>query len=319
MAAASPILIVTRRDDLTADFVIQRLLERDVAYLRFDVDHFLDDVFLEASVGSDGLAGEVSTPQGSASLDSIAAVWYRRAMRPELSKSPFGKVDHDFAKQEAMHFLEGTLGALSATWINSWQAVYAWERKLLQLPLAAACGLSIPSTIVSTNPDRIRRFAKSLNTIAKTLSWGLIPTTDGIEAIYTHSLSGRTIADEEAVRKCPTLIQDRVEKIADIRLTVIGDQLFGARLDAVVADGLDWRRPGTPVTYTPVEVPVPIRDGVKKMMKSMKLVYGAFDFGLTADGAWIFFEVNPTGEFAWLETECGWPLRDALIDTLLGQ
>lgn len=100
---------------------------------------------------------------------------------------------------------------------------------------------------------------------------------------------------------------------------MIGDRFFAARLDAIISDGLDWRRPGTSVTYTAIEVPAVIRSGVAAMMQKMKLAYGAFDFGVTANGNWVFFEVNPTGEFAWLETECQWPLRDSLIDVLLAR
>jgi hypothetical protein len=46
------------------------------------------------------------------------------------------------------------------------------------------------------------------------------------------------------------------------------------------------------------------------------LMFGAFDFGLTADGAVWFYELNPGGQWAWLEEETGLPMTAAMADLL---
>ena len=116
---------------------------------------------------------------------------------------------------------------------------------------------------------------------------------------------------------CPTLVQQSLAKVADIRLTAIGRRQFAARLDADLPDGLDWRRPGTHVSYSPIEVPPHISESVSLMLRETSLRYGAFDFALMPNGDWIFLEVNPAGEFAWIEDKLGFPLRDSLIEELL--
>ena len=46
------------------------------------------------------------------------------------------------------------------------------------------------------------------------------------------------------------------------------------------------------------------------------LRYGAFDFIRAPSGDLVFLELNPTGEWAWLEEELGFGLRDAFIELL---
>ena len=311
------ILLVTRRDDLTADFLIERLLAREVPYLRFDVDHYLDDVFLSAEFDRYGARGRVITPQGSAELSAIRGVWYRRAMAPPLAHLAMGAADRAFAMREARHFLEGVLGATPALWVNPWQAVHVWERKQAQLPVAAACGLRVPRTIISSDSAALSAFAGGEVVVAKAIAQGFHETEAGVESIYTHAVPHERLCDATAARLCPTLLQERLAKVADIRLTAVGRREYAARLDAELPDGIDWRRPGTAVRYSPVVPPKHVSAAVQAILERTSLRYGAFDFALMPDGEWVFLEVNPAGEFAWIEEELGFPIRDALIDELL--
>lgn len=311
------ILIITRRDDFTADFMIQRLIEREIEYHRFDVDFYLRDVAVEAEFRNGKLIGEITTPQGAASFDSIKSVWYRRAMNPDLAHLKMSPGDHHFARQEAAHFLQGTLGSLPAKWVNRWCDVTRWERKLSQLRLAVSCGLGIPHTLVSTDIDHLRNFVSQRQTVGKTLSWGVVATEAGFESVYTHSIGVDDLGQQGQADLCPTLLQEQVAKTGDVRLTVIGDRCFAAYLESDTDDGIDWRRPGTPVRYAEIDVPERIHEGIRQFMERTGLVYGAFDFAIAEEGGWVFLEVNPAGEFGWIEKELGWPLRDALIDELL--
>jgi glutathione synthase/RimK-type ligase-like ATP-grasp enzyme len=311
------ILLLTRRDDLTADYLILRLRERGIEYLRFDVDHYLKDTTLTATWSSIGMEGEVRTPQGTAPIAAIKAVFYRRAMTPDFRELDMSEGDRWFAEREARHYLEGTLGALPVRWVNPWSLVHKWERKLLQLPLASQCGLQIPETIVASDSARLLEFSRSQSIVVKAIAQGFVGADKEVESVYTHAISDGRLGDEFSARLCPTLLQQRIAKVADIRLTVVGKHQFAARLDADLPDRLDWRRPHTDIRYSTISVPASIATAVAKMLETMGLLYGAFDFALSEDGTWIFLEVNPTGEFAWIENELGFPLRDSLIDELL--
>jgi hypothetical protein len=49
----------------------------------------------------------------------------------------------------------------------------------------------------------------------------------------------------------------------------------------------------------------------------LDLNYGAADFIVTPDGRHCFLEVNPVGEFFWLEKHPGLPLSGAIADLLV--
>jgi len=311
------ILLITRRDDFTADYFIERLLDRGARYLRFDVDHYLDDVFITAEFDQRGLSGEIVTPQGRSCLSSVSGVWYRRAMAPSLEYLDLTPSDREFAEREARHFLEGALGSISARWVNPWQAVHKWERKLAQLPLAVNCGFRIPRSIVASDSDRLSAFAANTSVVAKAIAHGFHETTAGIESIYTHAVPPERLGNPANASLCPTLLQEHLRKVADIRVTAVGTRLFAARLDADLPDGLDWRRPGTSVKYSEIEVPTKVAAAIDSLLNETSLCYGAFDFALMPDGEWVFLEVNPAGEFAWIEDELRFPIRDALIDEML--
>lgn len=46
--------------------------------------------------------------------------------------------------------------------------------------------------------------------------------------------------------------------------------------------------------------------------------YGAIDIILTPDWKHVFLELNPYGEFFWLERSPDFPISEAIADVLLG-
>jgi hypothetical protein len=83
-------------------------------------------------------------------------------------------------------------------------------------------------------------------------------------------------------------------------------------------DVVDWRDPGIAVSYSEGKIDADTDARCKEMLKRLGLVYGAFDFIRTPQGELVFLEVNPTGEWAWLEERLGFPMRDAFVDHFFG-
>ena len=54
-------------------------------------------------------------------------------------------------------------------------------------------------------------------------------------------------------------------------------------------------------------------------MDRLDLNYGAIDIIVTPDGRHVFLEINPVGEFFWLELRPGFAISDAIADVLLGK
>ncbi|MGJ3561763.1 hypothetical protein ACR6C2_40095 [Streptomyces sp. INA 01156] len=110
------------------------------------------------------------------------------------------------------------------------------------------------------------------------------------------------------------LFQSRVDKVADIRLTAVGDRLFAVRIDG--APGLDWRRSYEDLDYRLIDPPPDVAKGVHDYLAAFGLTYGAFDFGLDAAGRWHWYECNPNGQFAWFPDPVTDRITAALADRL---
>ncbi|KMS66291.1 30S ribosomal protein S6 modification protein RimK, partial [Streptomyces leeuwenhoekii] len=121
-------------------------------------------------------------------------------------------------------------------------------------------------------------------------------------------------ADFAAVAHGPTLLQRRIAKRADIRLTAVGDRLLAAR--KATARGADPDDPGeVDVRFTvsdepwrPAGVPPRVAAGVHAYVRDAGLAYGAFDFAEDADGTWWFLECNQSGQFGFVEVDTGQPI-----------
>ncbi|MFJ8746837.1 hypothetical protein ACIRL2_46790 [Embleya sp. NPDC127516] len=119
----------------------------------------------------------------------------------------------------------------------------------------------------------------------------------------------------DALTGCAHLFQARVDKVADIRATVVGERVFCARITAP-RGVLDWRAAYKSLTYTVVMCPRELHVGMRRFLADFGLSYGAFDFAVTADGTWRFLECNPNGQWGWVQHETGLKISSALADLL---
>lgn len=88
----------------------------------------------------------------------------------------------------------------------------------------------------------------------------------------------------------------------DLRVTVLDDKLW---CDEIVIDAAgiqgDWRlKKKDDLEYKDFSLPADIAQNCLKLVKSLGLQYGAIDLALS-DGIFWFIEINPTGEWGWLD------------------
>ena len=135
-------------------------------------------------------------------------------------------------------------------------------------------------------------------------------------SVYTRRVTAESI-DEGSVQSCPVLLQEEIPRSADIRATFIGSQCFVAEIKGE-ASLVDWRDPDLSVCYSESTLSDAAQAMCRAMLKKLGLRYGAFDFVRRPDGELVFLEINPTGEWAWLEERLGFPMRDAFIQLFFG-
>lgn len=89
------------------------------------------------------------------------------------------------------------------------------------------------------------------------------------------------------------------------------------RVGAAAAD-VDWRLDMNPDVLT-AELPTAIRDKLLALQQRLGLRYGAIDLTRTGTDEYVFLEVNPGGQFLFVEIATGMPISTAPAQALSGR
>ncbi|MEU4231625.1 MvdC/MvdD family ATP grasp protein [Nonomuraea sp. NPDC026600] len=310
----STVMILTQEFDVTADCVVKVLSQReDVEVFRYDTSYFpVDSCLSYASTGSGWLTEltDYKYAERRLDLETVRSIWYRRPT--DFRAADFLSAPHrEFALSESRHAVGGIMLGLPTLWVNRPDHEARADYKPFQLRLAQELGLRIPDTLISNDPARVRAFYEQCDgrMIYKALNSGLIEDPGGWPGgLLTSDVT--SLPDEllQRARYAPGIYQRRVDKAYDLRITVIGDSVTTVRVDTTPADGspaaTDWRGSvESDATWTLATLPGQVEAALGRLMGALRLNYGAVDMAVTEAGEYYFFEVNPSGQFAWLDDE----------------
>jgi len=301
------ILVITHKQDYTADFLINKFNQRGIAYYRLNCEDVLSskinvktDLQFQFSVKGTG---------------SFSAVWFRRTSLPALDVAETSKFL--FLKSEFDSFLKNLFSVIEAKWLSDPWQVYRAENKLLQLKIARQLGFSIPETLVTTDKAEVVSFYNEFaNIIVKPIS---VTRSDGEGEpifIYTSRVEKEHIDRIDQFDLTPCIFQREIEKLLEIRVTVVGDRAFAASVDSQKQEEtkVDWRR--KPLSFSRFELPENIASKCIRLVKKLGLLFGAIDIILSPDGSYTFLEINPNGQWVWIEKETGLLISEAIINEL---
>jgi hypothetical protein len=233
-------------------------------------------------------------------------VWHRRAIAPQLPER-MHPGDREVAQRECEDFVAGLWNFVSpqAFWVNPPAARARANSKLVQLAQARESGLEIPRTLASNDPARIRAFLDELGGSGIYKAFYPVGWRDGekLAVLLTSEVRADALPPDDVLRLTPGLFQPRLEKRHELRVTVLGQRLITARLlsQGHAATRLDWRARSVDLEIEPDELPEPVAAGVRDLMRRLGLVFGCIDFIVTPQGRHVFLEVNPMGQFLWIE------------------
>ncbi|MER7047817.1 ATP-grasp ribosomal peptide maturase [Streptomyces jumonjinensis] len=312
MSTHRPVVVLTGLNDPTSDYVIRELNDRGVPVARFDSG--TDPVTFSAfAAPGQPWTGPLTTEHRALDLRDVRAVYHRR---PSLFTAPdhLDAQQRTFVTAHARHGLGGVLGALDCLYVNHPHRNLAAEFKPRQIAEAARAGLAVPPTLITNDPSAARAFAKEHGPVV----FKPLRSTTYVEDGERRTIWVRAVDPEEIddrVSACPHLFQQAVDKVADVRVAVVGDQAFASRV-AVDGDHLDWRWDYERISFSPVEVPADVRTRILRFMNALGLVFGAFDFGLGQDGRWWMYECNPNGQWAFVDPPTRIAIASAIADAL---
>jgi glutathione synthase/RimK-type ligase-like ATP-grasp enzyme len=306
------VLVVTNRLDATADYLCSRMAEANVEHVRLNTEAVLES----CSFHIDESRREIVINGVHLGADDIGVVWYRRPEPIGVGPAGGDPYEQAFSRAEWMAATEGFLNHVpSGRWINHPSRIFAASGKLEQLHRAAAHGLSVPDWLCTTSTaDAVAFYQKhSGGIVAKPLFSGYVergnPADDTV--IYTSPVQLEVLSQQGPHLGAPTLFQ-RTLRGPDIRITIVDDEIHAVRIER--PDGkVDVRRDNMAgVAYSVAQPPEHVRRSLLALVRSYGLRFAAIDMLESRDG-WQFLEVNPNGQWAWLDLVAGTTIYTAFI------
>jgi glutathione synthase/RimK-type ligase-like ATP-grasp enzyme len=308
------ILIISFPEDPHAQAVIDHLQQMKAPYHLMDLARFPQKARLTCRHDETGSHHYYSEEgHDPLNLDDIRAVWWRRPQPFELHDD-LGESGH-FAENECKEAIEGLWSVIErhAVWINSPLFDEAAHKKTYQLALARDLGMRLPATCITNSPKQARRFVEERDQLIYKPFAGTVQ-----EWRETRLLKEADKTQLDQVRHAPVILQDYIDG-PDYRVTVIGQHIFPARIDASKGDyPVDFRLNSKNVSITPEQLPEKLEQQIHALMERLNLVYGAIDFRQDKQtGAFYFLEINPAGQWLFVEDQTRQPIAQTLAEELV--
>lgn len=283
------VLVLARAADMEMNELSLALAEDDIRVARIDADRCLD---LPLTVHTDTPLLEL----------------HRWLLRPVLVWRRHFDIDAIPVDPTTVHgaYVREQWRAV-ANWLSSRKD---WERvnsvrvsehldRLTQLQDAAAVGLRVPRSTVTTMPGRSRPGGGRC--IVKTAGHHLLePEPGALRGLFPQPLDVRRSG--EAREPAPVLVQQFVDAGRELRVFVVGDRTIGFRVQKLDPAQL-WVDPES-VVVEPAEVPESLAERLLELCRTWGLAVAGFDL-LGVGDDWVFLEVNVNCDWRWFEHRAG--------------
>jgi hypothetical protein len=310
------ILVISHHRDEHAQAVMVELSRRGAATRLLDLARFPLELCLTMHYdGSGGARFQFGCDgQGEFDLADCGAVWWRRPQPPSVAGAVARPAYQNFALSESQEALSGLWQSLDAFWINEPARDVVASRKAYQLKRAAEVGLEIPRTLISNCREAARGFVEELG-VGKVIYKAFSATEQDWRE--TRLLREEEFDKIDNVKYAPVIFQSYIEAEVDLRVTVVGDQIFPAAIHSQETSyKVDFRMDIGSARVEAATLPADIEGKLLKLMRALGLTYGAIDMRRRPDGSHVFLEVNPAGQWLFIERATDQKITDALASLL---
>jgi hypothetical protein len=301
------LLLLTNSVDGTADVFVHLCAQRRQRVFRFNIDLWLDYRFVWLPSGF-----VICDPsERTVASDDVSACLWRR---PSLQETPAwrgGSAEDRIATEAELHAVVREIGE----WARARGALRLIEPtaprrvgRLAQMRIAREF-FSVPDWLVGwgfrwpAGKRMVKRF---------------VPEAVGLDR--NHYIFVQSVNAEQLSPAFPWLTQEIAQGERDATVLYVNGNCFGfeMRHTRVELQVEDWRTliNSDRAQWRPWVLSTSVQERVTAYMKRLDLRFGRLDF-LTSEEEITFLEVNPNGQFGWLDEPGDWPLHCAVLDAVL--
>lgn len=312
------ILFITSKMDAHVDYLIKELSDDD--FFRLNIDDYLTFHTITYKISNSKLDVNIFNKIGSnLDMNKIKSIYYRRPTIPTIIDNIEDNNIKQLLEKETMEFLRQYYYSFpDLKWLTNPYKIHLTKGRVNQLIFASKLGFKIPKTIVTNNKDDFLTFfeechrkviIKSINPLSYTSKNG------EKESFYTEIIDDSNIKniDFKLLSNSPSLFQEFIDSEYELRVTSVDNQHFAVK---IISSITDWRKQKAVVSYEEYTLPNDISNLLSQYLNYYDLDFGCFDLIKGKDGQYYFLELNPNGQWLWLEIETGVPIRKAIIDFL---
>lgn len=309
-------LIISSTIDFSTDLVCYRLLVDHKSFYRLNRDEFPKHE-IEVDMQKRSMRIFIDNKKYIADFEELEGIYFRAPVFLRTQSKRALSLNEQLERNQWSSFLRNLIVFENAVWINNPVDVYRAENKMYQLFKAQESGFKVPKTQVTNSANIEIDIEKKY--IVKSLDTALFYDTEKNKEMFTYSniVRGEELKQYD-LRKAPIFIQEFLQSKVDCRVTYIKDKVFPVK---ILKNGKgiygDWRLYKEQLEYVPFELPEYVENAIRVLMNKLCLNFGGIDLAY-ANGDYYFIEVNPTGEWGWLEVKTGAEISLAIETALCG-
>ncbi|MFH1661841.1 MAG: MvdC/MvdD family ATP grasp protein [Candidatus Falkowbacteria bacterium] len=309
------ILVISNKFDVHTDSVVFHLNEMGESVIRINTEDFRKNSINWRSCNDWSIATHENRTVNPSKIKSV----YVRRMAP-INTDDIQSDYKEFVKDESQVMLDALPFLLSEVlFIDDPLIRGRSSNKIVQLVMAEQSGLLIPNTLITNQFDQVEKFCAQQKTIYKTLNVPIIDfKKNGLGMINTTVIYENDLQSiKNSIDVAPCIFQEYVEKCFELRIHIIGKKIFSVKIDSQNYKGaeVDWRCGDfDKLHYENYELPNGIKEKILELMESLLLNFGIIDMIVTPDGDNVFLEINPNGNWIWIEQKIKIPISKTIAN-----
>lgn len=313
------ILILTDKNDVHVNVLVKELNKDNIPFFRLNLD---SSSLEKTKISFSGDKWKIKTPKKILNVEDVNVVWNRKTFVQLMLDEQDKGYEFNIWKNEWNKTLLGIYYFLKdKKWFNYYRSNHKAENKYLQMNIAKELGFLTPPFVLSNNKNEIIKFCKvNDKVVLKLMNQDFYKVSDNkFLGFYVNVVSASDFEDFSQNEENPIFLQKYIEKQFEVRYTVVGEEHFVCKIESQKSKiaSTDWRRydiSNTP--HTKILPPFEIKQKVDLLMKELNLDYGALDFIVDKNDNWWFLEINPSGQYLWIEDLTGLPITNSIKEYL---